>query len=252
MKHPNKTYTKEKPKKPVRSKSGITPLSVVLKPKKCSHGNCLYCPGGNNIPQSYTDKSPAIMRARALNYDIKKQVQARLNSLIAMGHPTEKIELIIIGGTFLQYPMNYQYDTIKSCYDILNGKKSKNLEQAKKLNEKARHRIVALCIENRPDNCSSEDIKRMLKFGCTRVEIGVQILDNEIYKKVNRGHAIKDVIDATYRLKNAGFKVGYHIMPGLPYSNPKKDLKKFKLLFKTSPILFLNLELNLNEHVHLS
>ena len=219
-------------KKPVRSKSGITPLTVVLKPKRCDHGVCIYCPGGDFVPQSYTDKSPAIMRAMALQYDIGKQVKARMESLVAMGHPVEKIELIFIGGTFLQYPVDYQYESVKACYDVLNEKKSKTLDEAKKLNESAKHRVVAFCIENRPDNCSNEDIKRMREFGCTRVELGVQILCNLVYKKVNRGHTVQDVVDATKRLKDAGFKVGYHIMPGIPYSNPKKDLAKFKLVFK--------------------
>jgi elongator complex protein 3 (tRNA carboxymethyluridine synthase) len=221
-----------KPKKPVRSKSGITPLTVVLKPKKCDHGTCIYCPGGDFVPQSYTNKSPAIMRAMSLKYNIREQVKSRLDSLIKMGHPTEKIELIFIGGTFLQYPVDYQYECVKDCYDVLNGKKSKTLDNAKKLNEKAKHRVVAFCIENRPDNCSEQDIDRMREFGCTRVEIGVQILCNLVYKKTNRGHTIKDVVDATQRLKDAGFKVGYHIMPGIPFSNPKKDLTKFKLIFK--------------------
>lgn len=221
-------------KKPVRSKSGITPLTVVLKPRKCNHGTCIYCPGGDYVPQSYTDKSPAIMRAMALKYDVREQVKARLESLIKMGHPTEKIELIIIGGTFLQYPREYKYDYVKGCYDVLNRLPSKTLEEAQKINENAEHRIVALCIENRPDNCSIEDIKEMREFGCTRVEIGIQILDDEIYKKTARGHTIQDVVLASKRLKNAGFKLGYHIMPGIPYSNPEKDLEKFKLVFSDS------------------
>ncbi len=200
-----KIYSKESPKKPVRSVSGVTPLTVVLKPKKCDHGTCIYCPGGENVPQSYTDKSPAIMRALALKFDPYIQVKTRLETLKKMGHPTDKIELIIIGGTFLQYD---------------------------KINEISKHRCVAMCIENRPDNCSDEEIKRMLEFGCTRVEIGVQLPDDEIYKKVNRGHTVKDVVSATEKLKNAGFKVGYHFMPGLPYSNPKKDTKLFKELFR--------------------
>ncbi|MEA3414119.1 MAG: tRNA uridine(34) 5-carboxymethylaminomethyl modification radical SAM/GNAT enzyme Elp3 [Nanoarchaeota archaeon] len=221
-------------KKPIRSKSGITPLTVVLPPKKCDHGTCLYCPGGDDVPQSYTDKSPAIMRAMALEYDIKKQVKARLNVLKKMGHPTEKIEVIIIGGTFLQYSEKFKYNYIKGLYDSINQKQSKTLKQAKKINQTAKHRIVALCIENRPDNCTEKDIKEMLSYGTTRIEIGVQIPDDKIYKKTNRGHTVKDVVEATQRLKNAGFKIGYHIMPGLPYSNKRKDLKKFKLIFKNS------------------
>ena len=220
-------------KKPVRTISGVTPLTVVVKPRKCDHGTCIYCPGGDLVPQSYTDKSPAIMRAAALNYDAKLQVENRLRTLKAMNHPTDKIEIIILGGTFLQYPIEYQYDFIKKCYDSLNDADSKNLEDAKKINETAEHRCVALCIENRPDNCSDAEIKRMLDFGCTRVELGVQMPDNILYKKTNRGHSVKDVITATEKLKNAGFKVGYHIMPGLPYSNKEKDLKLFKRLFSS-------------------
>jgi len=220
-------------KKPVRSISGVTPLTVVLAPKKCAHGTCIYCPGGENVPQSYTDKSPAIMRAMKLNYNPYEQVKVRLNVLKLMNHPTDKIEIIILGGTFLQYPKNYKYNFIKKIFDALNDKDSKNLEQAKKINEIAEHRCVAMCIENRPDNCADKDIKEMLEFGATRVEIGVQMPDDEIYKKTNRGHTIKDVIDATERLKNAGFKVGYHIMPGLPGSSKEKDLKLFKKIFQS-------------------
>jgi elongator complex protein 3 len=224
---------KNKIKKPIRSKSGITPLTVVLPPRKCNHGTCIYCPGGDFVPQSYTDKSPAIMRARSLNYEIKKQVKTRLESLNAMGHPTEKLEIIIIGGTFLQYSKEFKKNYIKGIYDTLNKKKSKSLEEAKKINETSKNRVIALCIENRPDNCSEKEIKEMLKYGTTRVEIGVQIPDDEIYKKTNRGHTVKEVVEATERLKNAGFKIGYHIMPGLPYSNRKLDKEKFKLIFKS-------------------
>jgi len=220
-------------KKPVRTISGVTPLTVVIKPRKCNHGTCIYCPGGEKVPQSYTDKSPAIMRALALNYDPSLQVKNRLETLEKMGHPTDKIEIIILGGTFMQYPKEYKYEFIKKCFDALNEKNSRNLEEAKKINETAKHRCVALCIENRPDNCSDEEIKEMLNFGCTRVEIGVQMPDDNLYKKTNRGHSVKDVVEATKKLKDAGFKVGYHIMPGLPYSNEKKDLTLFKKIFSS-------------------
>ena len=234
-------------KKPVRSISGVTPLTVVLKPRKCDHGTCIYCPGGDHVPQSYTDKSPAIMRALSLQFDPYEQVQNRLKVFKIMGHPTDKIEIIVLGGTFLQYDLDYQYNFIKRCFDSLNGKESKDLdakgkdssitelkealEKAKKINETAEHRCVALCIENRPDNCNPEEIERMLEFGCTRVEIGVQMPDDELYRLTNRGHNVEDVVTATRNLKNAGFKLGYHVMPGLPYSNPEKDMKMFKQLF---------------------
>src|SRR3989344_5491295 len=217
-------------RKPTKTSSGVTPVAVTLPPRKCAHGTCLYCPS-LNAPQSYTPKSPAVMRAMALDYDAYKQTKARLEAFKIMNHPTGKIELIVMGGTFLSYPIKFQYKFIKDCYDALNSKKSKNLKDAKKLNEKARHRCVALCIETRPDVCSEKDIKRMLEFGCTRVELGVQAIDDRIYKIVNRGHIVKDVIEATQRLKDSGFKVGNHIMPGLPGSSIKNDLRMFKQLF---------------------
>ncbi|MFA5856579.1 MAG: tRNA uridine(34) 5-carboxymethylaminomethyl modification radical SAM/GNAT enzyme Elp3 [Candidatus Pacearchaeota archaeon] len=218
-------------RKPTKTLAGVTPIAVMSKPRKCKHGTCLYCPS-LDVPQSYTPKSPPVLRAERLDYDPYEQILSRLKAFELMNHPTEKIELIIMGGTFLDYPIKYQYEFIKRCYDALNsGKKSKNLEDSKKINETAKHRCVALCIETRPDTCSDKEIKRILEFGCTRVEIGVQCLDDKIYDFVNRGHSVKDVIDATKRLKEAGFKIGYHMMIGLPLSNPKKDLEMFKELF---------------------
>jgi len=218
-------------RKPTKTLSGVTPIAVVIKPRKCIHGTCLYCPS-LNVPQSYTPKSPAIMRAASLKYNPFKQVKLRLRAFKIMKHPVDKIELIIMGGTFLSYPIKYQKEFVKKCYDALNYKKSKSLEQAIKLNEISNHRCVALCIETRPDICSLKEIKLMRSYGCTRVELGVQILDDEIYKKINRGHTVNDVITATKLLKNSGYKIGFHIMPNLPYSNFKNDIKKFKLIFK--------------------
>ena len=216
-------------RKPSKSASGIVPIAVMLPPRKCNHGACLYCPS-LNAPQSYTPKSPAVMRAASLKYDAVKQIKSRLKSFKAMHHPIDKIEMIIMGGTFLQYPEKFQYKFIQDCYDSLNGKKSENLEQAKRGNENAKHRCVALCIETRPDECIFY-IKRMREFGATRVEIGVQMPDNEIYKKIKRGHKVKDVVESTKALKDAGFKIGYHIMLGLPGSDIRKDLGLFKKLF---------------------
>jgi len=217
-------------RKPSKTLSGVTPIAVMTKPKKCRHGTCLYCPS-LNVPQSYTPKSPPVLRAELLKYNPYKQIKSRLKAFKLMNHPTSKIELIIMGGTFTEYPLKYQYNFIKRCYDALNNKTSKTLKQAKKINEKSKHRCVALCIETRPD-ITKEDINRLLEFGCTRVEIGVQCLDDKIYKSINRGHTIKTVINTTKKLRNAGFKIGYHMMLGLPGSNPKKDLKMFKELFK--------------------
>jgi elongator complex protein 3 len=219
-------------KKPTRTISGVAPLAVMLPPRPCKHGVCLYCPS-LNAPQSYTPESPAVLRAIQFQYDAKKQVSARLESLKSMNHPTDKIELIVMGGTFLNFPRDFQFKFIQNCYDALNGKNSKDLEEAKKINEKSQHRCVALCIETRPDFCSEEQIKDMLTWGTTRVEIGVQAADDTIYKKINRGHTVREVILATERLKKAGMKLGFHIMPGLPGSNYKKDIQLFKKIFSS-------------------
>jgi len=220
-------------RKPTKTLAGVTPIAVMSKPRKCKHGTCLYCPS-LNVPQSYTPKSPPVMRADRLSYDPFEQILSRLKAFTLMNHPIQKIELIIMGGNFLDYPLKYQYDFVKKCYDALNGKKSKTLTEAKKRNEKAKHRCVALCIESRPDTIigNNKIIKRMLEFGCTRVELGVQCLDDKIYKKINRGHTVKDVILATLILKENGFKIGYHMMPGLPGSNPAMDYSMFVKLFK--------------------
>jgi len=218
-------------RKPTKTLAGVTPIAVMCKPKKCKHGTCLYCPS-LNVPQSYTPKSPPVLRASRLKYSSYEQVKSRLNAFNVMNHPTDKIEMIVMGGDFLEYSPKYQEEFIKGIYNALNNKKSKTLEQAKKLNEKTKHRCIALCIETRPDSITKKNIQKMLNWGATRVELGVQCLDDEIYKFVNRGHKIKDVIEATQKLKEAGFKIGYHMMLALPKSNPKKDLKMFKELFK--------------------
>lgn len=218
-------------KKPTRTISGVAPIAVMLPPKPCPHGACLYCPT-LNAPQSYTPESPAVLRAITNNYDSYKQTKARLKMYKDMKHPTDKIEIIIMGGTFLAYEKNFKESFVKGCYDALNNKKSKTLKEAKKLNETAKHRCVALCIETRPDICNDNHIKEMLNYGATRVELGVQAIDDKIYKIVNRGHKVKDVIEASQRLKKAGFKIGYHLMPGIIGSNPKKDIEMFKQIFK--------------------
>lgn len=148
-----------------------------------------------------------------------------------MGHSTDKVELIIMGGTFLAYPKDYQYQFVKACYDALNGIPSANLEEAKKLNEGAAHRCVGLCIETRPDWCGEKEIRRMLDFGTTRVEIGVQTLDDGIHRMTKRGHGVIEVISATRMLRERGFKVYYHWMPSLPGSTFEHDLELSRKLF---------------------
>ena len=202
----------------------------MTQPMECP-GQCIYCPTYTETPQSYTPESPAVLRAIKCDYDARRQVELRLKVLTEMEHPTDKVEMIVMGGTFLACPVDYQYKFIKDCFDALNGADSASLEEAQRRNETARHRCVGLCIETRPDWCRQQDIERMLEFGTTRVELGVQTLDDKIYQLVGRGHRVKDVVIATALLKQYGFKVHYHWMPGLPGSTPEHDLELSLMMF---------------------
>lgn len=218
-------------RKASRTISGVTPVAVMAKPFPCP-GKCVYCPSSPEAPKSYTLESPAVLRARSCDFDPRKQVEVRLKTLAEMGHARDKIELIVMGGTFLSYPCDYQYRFIKDCYDALNGIPSSSLDEARKLNEDAEHRCVGLCIETRPDYCGEEEIARMLDFGATRVELGVQTLDDEIHCLTKRGHGVTEIVSATRLLRDRGFKVYYHWMPGLPGSTPEHDLELSRQLFE--------------------
>ncbi len=199
--------------KPVRSGSGVSVIAVMAM-GDCP-GKCIYCTRGENSPQSYTGVEPATMRAKRVNFNPYRQVQSRLRQLEVTGHLTDKCELIIMGGTFPALPKAFQEKFVRRCFDALNARKSKSMEASQKLNESAEHRCVGLTIETRPDYCQEEHIKQMLKLGTTRVELGVQSIDDEILEKINRGHNIKETIRATQLLKDSGLKVCYHMMPGL-------------------------------------
>lgn len=214
----------------VRTLSGIAAITVITKPYPCP-GKCIYCPKEKNMPKSYLANEPACMRAVLTKFDPYKQTEARLNSLKLTGHTTDKIELIVLGGTWSYYPAKYQVWFIKRCFDACNQKTSKNLEKAQKLNEKTKNRIIGLTLETRPDFINEKEIKKMRCLGCTRVEMGVQNIYNDILNKNERGHNIEKTIEATRLLKNVGLKITYHMMPGLPGSNPKKDEQMFKELF---------------------
>jgi len=213
-----------------RTISGVTPVAVMTAPRECP-GHCVYCPTYTATPQSYTPESPAVLRARMCDYDAGEQIRLRLKALAEMGHPTDKIELIVMGGTFLAAPEDYQFRFIKECYDALNGSTAPTLAEAKRRNETAGSRCTGLCIETRPDWCGEQEVARMLEFGATRVELGVQTLSDDVYRLVRRGHTVSAVFDATRRLKERGFKVYYHWMPGLPGMTPETDLEMFSRLF---------------------
>ncbi len=218
-------------KKPSKTLSGVTPVAIMIKPEESCRFKCIYCPFTGLAAKSYTGFEPAAMRARDYNFDSFCQASGRVAQFEGGGHSSDKCELIIMGGTFLGMDKEYKESFIKGVYDGLNGKKSKTLEDAKSLNEKSAHRAIGLTIETRPDMCVPY-IDEMLSFGATRVELGVQHADDEIYKTINRGHTVKDVVDSTKSLKDAAFKVLYHIMPGLPGSSKEKDIEFVKSLFE--------------------
>lgn len=226
----NEFFEQKLKKRPVRSLSGVAVIAVLTKPWPCP-GHCLYCPLEKGIPKSYLSGEPAVERAKALNYNPYLQVKKRIEMLKQGGHPTDKIELIVIGGTWSCLPKRYQTWFIKRCFEAANNLNSKNLKQAQKINEKNKYRIIGLTLETRPDYITPQEIIRMRKLGCTRVELGVQIVDDKILIKNKRGHLVKEIIKATKLLKNAGFKICYHLMPGLYGSSPQKDLKKIKEIF---------------------
>ncbi len=221
-------------RKPVRTLSGVAVVAVMTSPAPCPHGKCIFCPGGveNDSPQSYTGKEPAARRGASFGFDPYEQVRGRIEQLEAIGHGTDKIDLIIMGGTFTSRPMEYQTSFVQRCFDAMNQSSSITLEDAQARNESAPHRCVGMTVETRPDMMANEQVATAMGLGMTRVEMGVQVLDDEILRAVNRGHGLQEVIDATAVAKRAGLKVCYHLMPGLPGSSPTKDLDSFRRVFE--------------------
>jgi elongator complex protein 3 len=174
------------------------------------------------------------MRAILNEFDPYKQIKMRLRALKTNGHKTDKVELIIMGGTWSCHSHQYQNWYIKRCFEALNGRKAKSLESAKKSNEKAKHRCVGLTLETRPDYIDEKEIIRMRKFGCTRVELGIQHTDDQVLKLNKRGHDSKKSKEAIKLLKEAGFKLNLHLMVNLPGSTMAKDFKMFKELYTSS------------------
>jgi len=218
-------------KRRVRSLSGVAVVSVLTKPYPCP-GKCLYCPTEKGMPKSYLSNEPAVMRAVLNNFDPYRQVKTRIKALTCTGHPTDKIELIIIGGTWSFLPKKYQEWFVKRCFDACNKKSSKTIDSTQRINEKAEHRIIGITVETRPDFIDEKEIKNLRKMGATRVELGVQSIFNDVLKLNRRGHAVKETIKATRLLKDAGFKICYHLMPNLPGSSVKMDEKMFNEIFR--------------------
>ncbi len=222
--------------KPTRSLSGVQVVAVMLPPFPCP-GECTYCPSsfeGKIAPKSYTGFEPSTLRAQRLNYDPFKIVSNRIAQLDLTGHKAEKIELIFQGSSFTALKESEQERIVKLAIDAVNEKNSSSFSKSKKVAEVSKRRIVGITFETRPDLCSKEAVRRMLYLGGTRVELGVQNPDDEIYKIIKRGHSVLDVARSTEKLKDSALKVLYHLMPGLPGSNPRKDIKNFKKIFSDS------------------
>ncbi len=221
-------------RKTVRTISGVTIVAVMTEPSPCPQEEpCAYCPGGpsSRVPQSYTGHEPAAMRGKQNEYNPYMQVKKRIEQLRAIGHKVDKIELIIMGGTFPSTPIAYQEDFVRQCLNAITETESKSLEEAKSQAESSKIRNVGITVETRPDWAKRKHVDHLLSMGVTRVELGVQNVYDDIYEQVNRGHRIRDVIDATRTLKDAGLKVVYHLMPGLPGSSFERDLKGFHEIF---------------------
>ncbi len=221
--------------KPIRSVSGVYIITVMPKPFPCPKDEpCIYCPGGPDVgtPQSYTGNEPAGRRAMEHNFDPYKQVKSRIDQFRIMGHDVDKVELIIFGGTITSYPKDYLEWFVTQCLNAMSDSKAKNINDAQTAAENAVIRNSDITIETRPDYCKKPHIDLMLNLGVTRVELGVQTVYNDVYKFVNRGHTVDDVIKSTYMLKDAGFAVIYHMMPGLTGSDFNRDLEAFKTIFE--------------------
>ena len=227
----------------IRSQSGIATVTVITEPYACP-GRCVYCPTEARAPKSYLTNEPAVMRALRYDYDPYRQVQGRLTALEDTGHPTDKIELIIKGGTWSFYPKAYQRWFIQRCLEAANEFQTQDsnresrvtspesLLDAQQRNETARHRIIGVTIETRPDYITEAEIRRLRELSITRVELGVQIVNDRILELIVRDHTTAAIRHATQRLREAGFKIAYHIMPNLPGATPDDDRDAFDALFE--------------------
>ncbi len=223
-------------KKSTRTISGVAIVAVMTSPEKCPHGSCIPCPGGpeNKTPQSYTGYEPATMRALLNNFDPYLQTKNRLKQLKTIGHSVDKIDFIIMGGTFTARNPYYQEWFVKRCFDALNNENSLSLKIAKKKNETAPSRCIGLTVETRPDWFRLQHADRALELGATRVELGIQTVYDDILYQMERGHTVTDSINATRIGKESGFKICYHMMLGLFNSDLKKDIDSFKTIFENS------------------
>ena len=216
--------------KPVRTLSGVATVSVLTRPYPCP-GNCIFCPDNSRMPKSYIADEPGALRASQNAFDPYRQVASRLASLESVGHPTEKVELLILGGTWSAYPQDYREEFVRRCLDALSGEESATLAEAQRKNEYAVRRNVGLVVETRPDHIQPEELLHLRKLGVTKLQVGVQSLDDRILALNCRGHTAADTRRAFRLMRAAGFKIQAHWMPNLLGANPQSDREDFARLF---------------------
>ncbi len=244
-------------RKPVRTASGVSPVAIMTSPHTCPHGKCLYCPGGPasdfSSAQSYTGHEPAAARGVQNDYDPYGQVTLRLHQLREIGHPVDKVELILMGGTMTARSHDYQEWFVKRALEALNdydldadpepsetesfkpdpeSVEFRYLEDVIAENETADVRNIGTTFETKPDWCDPEQIDRMLRLGGTKVEVGVQTTYERVNREMHRGHGVQVSLDANRRLRDAAFKVGFHMMPGQPGMSKEMCLQDFRELFE--------------------
>lgn len=227
--------------KPIRSASGIAVIAVMCKPHRCPHINytgnvCVYCPGGPDSDfeystQSYTGYEPTSMRAIRARYDPFLQSRGRIEQLQRLGHDVDKVEFIVMGGTFMSLSPEYRDYFIRNLHDSLSGHKSQSVAEAISMSERAKTKCIGITIETRPDYCLKRHLNDMLDYGCTRLEIGLQSIYEDVAVDTNRGHTIRSVCQSFQLSKDCGFKIVSHMMPNLPNVDLERDLNQFVELF---------------------
>uniref|UniRef100_A0A8B9QSB4 Elongator acetyltransferase complex subunit 3 n=1 Tax=Anas platyrhynchos TaxID=8839 RepID=A0A8B9QSB4_ANAPL len=228
--------------KPIRTASGIAVVAVMCKPHRCPHINftgniCVYCPGGPDSDfeystQSYTGYEPTSMRAIRARYDPYLQTRHRVEQLKQLGHSVDKVEFIVMGGTFMALPEDYRDYFIRNLHDALSGHTSNNVAEAVRYSERSLTKCIGITIETRPDYCLKRHLSDMLSYGCTRLEIGVQSVYEDVARDTNRGHTVKAVCESFHLAKDAGFKVVAHMMPDLPNMGLERDTDQFVEFFE--------------------
>ncbi len=217
--------------KPMRTLSGVSVVTVLTKPYPCP-GKCVFCPTDVRMPKSYLPDEPGAMRALQHEFDPYDQVRSRLDTLEAVGHPSDKIEFLILGGTWSSYKRDYQEEFVLRMFEAINGRPSASIPEAQRFNETTAHRNVGLAIETRPDHINQDELVWLRYLGVTKVQLGAQSFDNNILELNKRGHTPEETLAAVDMLRAAGFKIVLHWMPNLLGATVESDREDFAKLWE--------------------